>query len=219
MDWRGWHDHYDRPGSTLARRLAVVRERIRLALDEAPPGPLRVVSMCAGQGRDLFGALAGHPRASDVAARLVELDEGNAALARRAGEGAGLRSLEVVVGDAALTRHYAGMVPAELVLACGVFGNITDEDVERTLEHCAQLCARGGTLIWTRHRQPPDLVPRICAWLAERGFEPVWLSDPEAGYGVGVHRFAAEPQPLASDARMFTFVGYDALPSGGGAIR
>jgi hypothetical protein len=211
MDWHGWHEHYDRPDSTLGRRLRVVRERIRLAVDAAPAGPLRVVSMCAGQGRDLFGALAGHPRAGDVAARLVELDARNAELARRAGEGVGLGSLEVVVGDAALTRHYAGMVPAELVLACGVFGNVSDEDVERTLTHCASLCARGGTLIWTRHRKPPDLVPRICAWLGERGFEPEWVSDPEAGFGVGVHRFTARPRPLAPDARMFTFVGYDRL--------
>ncbi|GHD35622.1 hypothetical protein GCM10010335_31060 [Streptomyces galbus] len=31
--------------------------------------------MCAGQGRDLIGVLAGHPRRDDVRARLVELDE------------------------------------------------------------------------------------------------------------------------------------------------
>lgn len=62
-----------------------------------------------------------------------------------------------MVGDAALTRHYTGMVPADIVLARGVFGNITAADIERTVAHCTQLCAAGGSLVWTRHRTPPDL--------------------------------------------------------------
>ena len=41
-DWHAWHDAYDDPGSSLARRLAVVRARIaelevRAAAGEAPP--------------------------------------------------------------------------------------------------------------------------------------------------------------------------------------
>jgi hypothetical protein len=167
--------------------------------------------MCAGQGRDLLPVLMDHPRRGDVTARLVELDTRNAGLARRAAGAAGLSGIGIVVGDAALTRHYRGMVPADLVLACGVFGNITDADVERTIDHCAQLCAHGGTVVWTRHRQAPDLVPGICDWLEKRGFEREWLSAPDAGYGVGVHRFTGRPQPLDAEARVFTFLGYDAL--------
>ena len=45
-----WHQLYDVPGSMLARRLATVQDRISDALDTAPPGPLRAISMCAGQG-------------------------------------------------------------------------------------------------------------------------------------------------------------------------
>ena len=75
-DWHAWHDAYDDPGSSLAQRLAVVQARIAAALDVAPPGPLRAVSMCAGQGRDLIPVLASHPRGRDVTARLVELDPG-----------------------------------------------------------------------------------------------------------------------------------------------
>ena len=60
-DWRAWHEAYDDPGSQLARRLAAVQARIADALDTAPPGPLRAVSMCAGQGRDLIPVLAGPP--------------------------------------------------------------------------------------------------------------------------------------------------------------
>ena len=69
MDWHAWHDDYDKPGTPLVRRLAAVQDQIRVALDAAPPGPLHAISLCAGQGRDLIGVLARHPRRDDVTAR------------------------------------------------------------------------------------------------------------------------------------------------------
>ncbi|MFF2729859.1 methyltransferase domain-containing protein [Streptomyces sp. NPDC058008] len=215
MDWHTWHRDYDRADSYLSRRLDAVQERIRLALDACPPGPVRVISVCAGQGHDLMGVLPDHPRRDDVTARLVELDARNAAAAREHARAAGLRGIDVVVGDASSTTHYADIAPADLVLMCGVLGNITDEDVERVAAYCRQLCRRGGTLVWTRHRRPPDLVPRICGWLEAEGFERLWLSGPEADFGVGAHRLADEPRPLVPARNMFTFVGYDVLRRAG----
>jgi hypothetical protein len=213
-DWRAWHDAYDDPESPLAGRLRVVQARIAAVLDAAPPGPLRVISMCAGQGRDLIGVLRTHPRGREVSARLVELDPGNAAVASRAAAGAGLAGVEVAVGDAGEAGAYAGIVPADVVLACGVFGNITDADIKRTVDCCAQLCASGGAVVWTRRRSAPDLVPRICQWFGENGFQQVWVSGPGLPFGVGVHRFAGRPQPLAPETRMFTFVGEEVRGSG-----
>ncbi|MFD4758673.1 class I SAM-dependent methyltransferase [Streptomyces sp. NPDC058439] len=211
MDWQTWHDQYDVPDSWLSRRLRAVSARIRAALDAAPPGPLRVISVCAGQGRDLIEVLADHPRRDDVRALLVELDPRNTAFAVESAREAGLGQVDVVTGDASLTDHYRGMAPADLVLVCGVFGNITDEDIERTVGTCTQLCATGGTVVWTRNRAAPDRVPLICEWFEERGFERQWLSEPEAGHGVGAHRFTGEPHRLAEEKRMFDFVGYDVL--------
>jgi hypothetical protein len=111
----------------------------------------------------------------------------------------------VVIGDASLTDAYAGLVPADLVLACGVFGNISEPDIRRTVACCAQLCATGGTTLWTRGRAAPDMVPRICGWFSEDGFELSWLSGPGVKYGVGAHRFTAQPRPLAAGLRMFSF--------------
>jgi hypothetical protein len=209
VDWRTWHDEYDDPDSWMARRLRVVQHWIRTVLDDSPPGPLRVVSLCAGQGRDLLEVLADHPRRDDVRALLVELDPRNTAVAEEAA--ADLPGVTVLTADASLTDHYRGMVPADLVLVCGVFGNITAEDIRRTTGFCTQLCRTGGTVIWTRHREPPDLVPAVCAWFEERGFARRWVSDPGADFGVGVHRFTGEPRPLAEDTRMFAFIGYDRL--------
>ena len=96
-----------------------------------------------------------------------------------------------------------------LVLVCGVFGNMTDADVERVIGYCTQLCAAGGTVIWTRGRWEPDLVPQVCAWFEERGFERVWLSGPGYGQCCGAHRFTASPVPLERDAVMFRFNDHD----------
>ena len=202
MDWADWHHEYEDPESRLSRRLAVVQGQLRAALDAAPAGPLSVISMCAGQGRDVIGVLADHPRRADVRARLVELDPRNVAVARAAAE----EAVEVVEGDAALIDHYREFAPADVVLACGVFGNITDGDVERTISSCAQLCREGGTVIWTRHRREPDRVPAVCAWFESRGFAPVFVSAPRAGFGVGAHRRVLAPEPFVGGARMFTFV-------------
>ncbi|WP_223167034.1 hypothetical protein [Nonomuraea sp. SYSU D8015] len=49
MDWRVWHDEYDRPDSRLARRLRVVQEQTRQALDDAPAGPVKVISLCGAR--------------------------------------------------------------------------------------------------------------------------------------------------------------------------
>jgi hypothetical protein len=207
VDWRRWHEEYDEAGSALARRLAVVQEQVRAGLDRCPPGAVRLISLCAGQGRDVLDVLPDHSRRDDVQARLVELDPRNTAFARERARG--LPQVEIVTGDAALIDQYNGLAPADVVLVCGVFGNISDEDIERTIDACPQLCRTGATLIWTRHREDPDLVPQICDWFESRGFEQVWISDPDAGFGVGVHRFTGEPQPLVPGRTLFSFVRGD----------
>jgi hypothetical protein len=208
-DWVAWHEEYDVPGSSLSQRLAAVQGWIRAALGQAPSGPLRAISMCAGQGRDLIGVLREHPRRGEVTARLVELDPRNAATARRLAGDARLPLVEVVTGDAADTSAYADLAPADLVLACGVFGNISDEDVRRTIGCCGQLCATGGTVVWTRGRWGTDLVPQICEWFAERDFDLLGVSDPTVTWAVGAHRFTGTPGPLRAGRRMFTFAGDD----------
>ncbi|HEY2791458.1 MAG TPA: SAM-dependent methyltransferase [Micromonosporaceae bacterium] len=199
--WHEWHSGYQDPESSISRRLGVVQQHIRAVLDDAPPGDIRAISMCAGEGRDLLGVLAEHPRGADVMGRLVEWDPD---LAARADAAAGDR-IDVLVGDAAAAGNYAGYVPADLVLTCGVFGNITDQEVRATIAAHPQFCAPGATVIWTRHRGEPDLVPQICQWFTEAGFDLVYLSEPGAGFGVGVHRFTGSTRPLEPEAHLFTF--------------
>jgi hypothetical protein len=210
LDWAAWHAAYEQPDSVLGKRLALVQGQIRGVLDRAPAGPMRAVSICAGQGHDLIGVLADHPRRGDVTARLVELDEQNVALARGAAAAAGLDGVEVVAGDASVTDAYAGAVPADLVLVCGVFGNISSSDVLATVGRLPELCAPGATVVWTRHRNPPDLVPRVLQAFEDAGFELV-AADDAPPFWVGVSRLVAYPRPLPPGVRLFEFLGQDAL--------
>ena len=207
-DWLDWHAAYDRPDSGLARRLAAVQAQIAGALERAPAGPVRVVSICAGQGRDLLGVLADHPRGADVRARLVELDPRNVARARAAAP----EGVEVVEADATVTTAYEGAVPADVVLVCGVFGHATDDDIHRIVGHLPTLCAPGATVIWTRGRFDRDIRPAIRGWFSAAGFEEVaFLTADDGSWAVGANRLVAEPAPYRAGVRLFTFL--DELPA------
>jgi hypothetical protein len=206
--WSNWHRAYEDPASSLSRRLAVVQRRFGEAVSAAPAGPVTVISMCAGQGRDVIGVLSDHPRRDDVRARLVELDPVLAADARAAARASGLSDVEVVQGDASTTSAYEGLVPADVIMACGVFGNITPDDIRTTVLALPQLAAPGAVAIWTRHTRPPDLTPSIRAWFAEAGFAEVAF-DTEDGrsFSVGVARLVADPLPFRPGQTLFEFRG------------
>lgn len=208
MDWRAWHEDYESSGSALSRRLTLVQSQIRAALDRAAPGPVQAISICAGQGHDLIGVLAEHPHRGEVSARLVELEAHNVELARDSALKAGLEGVEVIAGDASVTDVYAGAAPADLILLCGVLGNITADDIANTIRHLPSLCAAKATVIWTRHRHPPDLTPYIRETLEQGGFAEVAFED-SPPFGVGVNRLVVSPQPFEAGVRLFEFVGYD----------
>ena len=207
-DWHEWHRAYDAETSPLAQRLRVVQRCISDTLTAAPLGPIRVISMCAGEGRDLLGVLEHHPRAPDVRGRLVELDPELAATARKHAPA----PIEVLCADAGSTSAYDGAVPADLLLVCGVFGNITNDDIAGTIRALPSLCATGAMVIWTRHRRPPDLTPTVREWFTDAGFEGVDFVAPDGFlFGVGVQRLTVPPAPFISGTKLFVFVGYDTL--------
>ena len=192
----------------MAQRLAIVQRRLAERLSAAPPGAVRLISMCAGQGRDVFGVLPDHPRRGDVTAVLVELDHRNVDVARENAARTGARQVEVIEGDAAVSDIYAPFVPADIVLACGIFGNISDQDLERTVRNLSMLCRTGAAVIWTRHRNEPDLTPRIRSWFGESGFEEMSFDaiDNESKSGIGTVSLVAAPLPFQPGFRFFTFV-------------
>lgn len=215
-DWVLWHRDYD-ADTPLARRLATVQRRIVEVVDAAPPGPIRVISMCAGEGRDLIGGLAQHARRFDIQARLVELDPRNVAVARAAAEAAGMSSVEVMEDDAGTTNAYFGAVPAALLLVCGVFGNVADADIAASVAALPSLAAPGATAIWTRSRREPDLTAAIRGWCVDAGFREIGFDPiPDSLMSVGTFRLDRQPDPFQPGRRLFQFLaGRRVGPPGG----
>ena len=199
-DYLAWHELYDDPGSSLPRRLALVREVLRGELD-ARPGPVRVVSLCAGDGRDILGVLAEREDAARVSVTLVEvLPE----LVERARSAAA--DVEVVAADAGCSETYVGLatVPADVVLLMGVLGNVSDVDVAATVAAMPRLCASGATLVWSRGRSlegADDFVTPVRKAFSVAGFAEVCIRSFDVNAdrtALGVVRFDGPPVPLAA---------------------
>ena len=207
-DWVAWHAAYEDPSSFLSVRLRKVQQRLSEAIGAAPAGPVRLVSLCAGQGRDVMGVLPGHPRRDDVHAVLVESDPRNAEAARLGAVAAGLGQVEVREADAGAVTSFADALPADVLLLCGIFGNISDEDIRFTTEAASVMCRPGGTVIWTRHRRTPDLTPQIRAWFAASGFDELAfdaLDTDDRLMGMGANRLRSAATAGLPDRPLFTF--------------
>jgi predicted RNA methylase len=206
-DWAAWHSAYDDPSSPLSIRLRCVQSHLSDAIDQAPAGRVQLVSLCAGQGRDVIGVLARHHRCGDVCAVLVESDPRNVAMARQAASGRGLSQVEIRCADASLVDGFADALPADVLLLCGIFGNVSDRDIQRTVQAAAALCREGATVIWTRHRRPPDLTPQLRAWFADSGFQEIAFDAPDTStmIGVGAHRLSHPSAAGPPSQRLFTF--------------
>jgi hypothetical protein len=204
--WVSWHDDYDDPESDLSQRLIAVQHRLADAINQAPPGAIRVISACAGQGQDVIGVLKSHPRASDVQALLVESDQHNVGVARDRIAAASITGVDVLQADAGLTCTYRDAVPVDVLLLCGIFGNVRDEDVRRTVSNASRLCAPRATVLWTRHRRDPDRTGEIREWFADAGYEELAFDSPGPDrFALGTIRLVAPPLAYRSDLRLFTF--------------
>ena len=169
---------------------------------------MRLVSLCAGQGLDVLGVLPGHPRGPQVSAVLVEYDPQNAALARQGAGQAGLPQVEVRQADAAQVANYADALPADVLLLCGIFGNVSDEDIQRTAQAAPALCAPGATvdLDQAPAGAGPDAAdPRLVPGQRVRGGRLRRAGRDGHRCRVGVGRLAVAPPAALPDGPLFTF--------------
>ncbi len=212
-DYLAWHELYDDPGSSLPRRLALVREVLRAELD-ARPGPVRIVSLCAGDGRDILGVLAERDDAARVSVTLVEVLPELVERARSAAADVS-SEIEVVAADAGCSETYTGLatVPADVVLLVGVLGNVSDVDVAATVAAMPRLCAPGAALVWSRGRSlegADDFATPVREAFSAAGFAEVSIRAFDVDDGrtaLGVVRYAGPPVPLGPRETWFTFVG------------
>jgi len=204
-DWHDWYRQYDDPDSSHSRRLEVVRACLREVLTERPRA--RLLSLCAGDGRDTLPVLADFP---EVLATLVEMDPDLAETARSQATD----RVDVRTGDAGTTASYRDVTPVDLVMVCGVFGNIDDDDAERTVRSLADMLTPTGVVIWTRGTRKPDdpstyadPSERVRALFAAAGFaERTYVCPDDDRFRVGVAELTATtPRRILGEQRLFTF--------------
>lgn len=217
MDWVQFLNGYDL-WPPLQSRLVLVREHLANALMHFPHKPIRITSLCAGDGRDIIGALEGHPRRNDVSATLVEL---NAELVSRGRQMASSLNMSHCIcflnADATLADTYAHTLSADVLLIAGVLGNVRERHEAMLIGNLTRLCRAGAILIWTRgsiSEQNVRAVQRILAHLDKVSFAEITLSEttPE-GFVVGSHLFNDQPQSLNEVTRLFEFTDYDQMTS------
>ena len=205
-DWLRWHEAYGDPMSPLSMRLNDVIEATSSMLDSAHPGPIRMLSLCAGDARDIASVLAGHPRHEDVTGCAVELDP---TLASQASVNLAVTDgrVSVLCADAGNPAFWQQFLPVDLLILVGIFGNISDSDVEQLIKAVPTICGQWGSIVWTRHRRDPDLTPSIRRWFDEVGCAAQSFRSPGPnGYAVGTETFVHARRPSPLPRRLFSFV-------------
>lgn len=205
-DYEEWHARYDDPDSDLSWRLQTVRRFIEDALVRHQ-GPMRILSSCAGDGRDVLGVLSDRDDVNRITVTLLEVHPRIANQARAAAAALPVAGVEVRAVDAGGTDAYAGAVPAELILMVGIFGNICDADLRRTIATTPQFCQPGGTLLWSRAREGGDRNAEVRASFGAAGFTELDYETTDIGSrpAVGAMRYDGPFQPLVAGKHLFTF--------------
>jgi hypothetical protein len=216
MDWQKWHDAYDQDPA-LKRRLVLVRKHLSRCLDRSSPGEVRVISVCAGDGRDVLRTLRDHKRLADARVRLVELDPNLVADGKRACQALELSNhVEFINEDATDPSSYRDLAPANIVLMCGMLGLIDLPELPNVVRAMQALCAHKGHVVWTRRLDWRDGVRQtkvLQNLMTDAGFKQATLSvtsfgvlffnTPRPSFVVGTHRHDGKPAALPESGRLF----------------
>jgi hypothetical protein len=223
VDWGKWHDLYEsRP--SLQERLVAVRAQVALAISAVAAEPVHVLSICAGDGRDLTGGLAGLASRKAIRATLIESSPELVARGRAAVDEAHLTEyVSFRCADATRSSTYHGIPPAHVVVLAGVFGNLKEADVRRLIESLRSLCRCGASVVWTRNLVEFDdgekAVRIIRECFSNAAFREEYVTrSPSGVFAVGTHSYQGAWRPLPRDATLFEFTGCGDRASDPGAV-
>jgi hypothetical protein len=205
--WTGWPDEaYAQNRYQL--RLESVQQHLIVCLDEAPRGPIRLISICSGDGRDVIGVLKTHQRRKDMSARLIELDRQSVVAGMREASLVGLQdTVRFFNRDATDYATYQGMAPADIVLACGVWGHVPTRERVGLTSALAGLCSPRGTVTWTRGiSNGTARLREIESLFASSTWERVRITiTPDNKWAVATYRRDGQSTVLPRTGRIFNF--------------
>ncbi len=101
--------------------------------------------------------------------------------------------------DAGDPSAFTDVLPVDLLLLCGIFGNISAADIRVTVGAVPAMLAAGGTVIWTRGRyQGTDLRPVVRGWFTDAGLTELTFDGEPEPFGVGVARSSRHRPPTST---------------------
>lgn len=207
-NWSGWSEHaYQRP--KYRERLRVVQEQLSECLDQAPHGPVRILSICAGDGRDVIGVLQSHRRRRDVEAFLVELNGQSVSEGVRQVKASRLESVvKFIHADATDYSTYRNLAPCDIVLVSGVWGHVPANDRATLIHALASFCKSGGKVIWTRKISKGEhRLKEVQSLFDEASWIPVRQSSTsDKKWVVTSHLYRGSALEVPANGRIFTFL-------------
>jgi hypothetical protein len=204
-DWRAWHEQYDDEAASLSQRLRVVQARLDEVLN-GTSGHSWALCLCAGDGRDIIPALARRRPEQRPTVTLVEIDPVLAAAATERAAAAGV-DVTVLVADAGSRSTWEHVLPVDLLTLCGIFGNVSDDDIRTCIDAALSMLTPNGTVVWTRgSSNDVDLRPVVRQWFRDAGFDEIGFDGGAAGYGVGANRAPSTRTGVALASHLFTFL-------------
>jgi hypothetical protein len=210
VDWWEWHKEYSVADSYPSLRREAVSYHTARALCIAPAGPIRVMSVCAGQGLDIISGFVGDAHTANVDCVFLEYDPRNALEAASNLSVVGLRSYEVRVCDAGLCDSYAGSGRANIMYLVGLISHLSDAEISSLIAAIPNLCSQGAQVIWTVPKSNPEVVHMATSKLMEAKFDQVLRTDIGSVGMVVTSQFMGVPQSrLEAGSRIFTFGSRD----------
>ncbi len=206
-NWDRWPDRAYQLTS-YQDRLRLVQQHLAEAIQSAPPGPIRILSICAGDGRDLIEVLSEHERRADVSAVLIELSPKSVARGIQSAIEAGIENAVAFRNtDATRWSAYRGLIPADIVILCGVWGHVPVRQRARLTSALASICAVGGCVIWSRGvSRGMERLPQIQTHFNARSWKVAELRfTPASDWAVATYRFLGAAQPVPDNEQIFNF--------------
>lgn len=205
--WSNWPAmSYQR--TSYRKRLRVVQDHIAECLDRAERGPVRVVSICAGDGRDVVGVLETHERREDVSAWLVELDPKSVEAGIAARDATNLKKqVTFVLGDATDFATFKNILRCDIVVVCGVWGHVPPEERLRLVQALGKFCKPGGFVVWSRRMDRGQFrFADVQSLFESNSFERVNESVTSDGkWAVCTHRYIGTTADVPTSGRIFNF--------------
>ncbi len=213
MDWAEWHKRYESVPS-LQERLAVVCEEISLAISATRTKPVRILSICSGDGRDVILSTAASKLRKSISGVLIELNPDLVARGRSTIKEFSLQEeISFQCSDATKSETYRSIAPAHIVVLSGVFGNLKYEDVGLLIDSLRSLCEPKARVIWTRNLNEfgdgETVVGGIKKLFANVNFtEASYTKTPSGVFAVGTHVYEGETLNLPARPVLFRFSGF-----------